>query len=122
MKSREILEALTTGSLLPVESLRFIDPEAVADERERPAFDLGWITAFDVVEKAWRLRQSQDTEHLSRIREIAFKRAFAATSSHDLAAMISDDFDLISRSHEMDLQIPFIDSLLHAYSSGKIPK
>jgi hypothetical protein len=56
------------------------------------------------------------------VREAAFKRTFDASGGHhDLAATVSDDFELICRRALLGVELPFITALEQAYDAQQIP-
>ena len=93
------------------------------DARDSDPFDATWMahyTALQPLEVTHPL-QPEERALISRIRERAFKAAFATSSSADLAGYISDDFDLLARALCLDYESPWLSALLHSYVQGTFP-
>ena len=118
--------ALEAEALLPAVFRRLdndLSIDHVLSERDAPGFEQPWLTAFAAVESVASLNQLSPAQRLvvDRIREVAYKQAFRATSHPDIAAYVSDDFDLIARAIIAGQDSPWIASLLSTYSHGRCP-
>lgn len=124
MHPHDILRDLESGALLSTEALSGADVDSLLEMRSRPEFESNWVAAYEFVDAAWNppSRSPIELGCIKRIREIAFKRVFALTGNDDLAAMVSDDFDIISRSIALSMDVTFINSLREDYYGAKIPK
>ena len=119
-----VIASLEAGTLLPDEVFKSIDLHAALDRRDSPAFEERWLSAFKEIESAWGRRAELHAydSSLYRVREFAFTRTFAATNGHhDVAASVSDDFDLICRKNLAEIDQPFIDELEAAYRAHRFP-
>ena len=118
--------ALEAEALLPA-VFRHLGDDASIDhalsQRDHPAFEQPWLTAFAAVESVASLNQLSPAQRLvvDRVREVAYKQAFRATSHPDIAAYVSDDFDLIARAIVAGQDSPWLASLLSAYAHGRFP-
>jgi len=119
-----VIASLETGELLPDEVFRSIDLDAVLDRRDSPAFEERWLHAYKEIESTWGRRTELHAHESSlyRLREFAFRRTFTATSGHhDVAASVSDDFDLICKKNLAEIDQPFVDELEAAYRANRFP-
>ena len=101
-----------------------IDPDAVVDARD-DSFDDDWIRAAESVEAAWQDSpdQSKHAPAIDRVREAAFKRTFNGSGgNHELAAIVSDDFEIICKRTLLGTDSPFIVGLETAYNAHQIPQ
>ena len=118
--------ALEAEAFLPAVLRHLGDDASIAQalsQREDPAFEQPWLAVFDAVESVASLDRLRPDQRLvvDRIREAAYKQVFRATSHPDLAAYVSDDFDLIARAIVAGHHSPWLASLLSAYSHGRFP-
>jgi hypothetical protein len=120
----DMLAGIKSGKLLPDSLFASLEADAALDRRDRPKFGERWMAAFEKMEAAWKKPHAtaDNVRLVTRLREAAFKRAFRASGDHhDLAATISDDFDLIARKKLLSLEDPFIDQLEQAYLAHRLP-
>jgi hypothetical protein len=121
-----LTSALEAEALLPAVFRHSGDDATIThalSERELPAFEQPWLAAFAAVESVAPLNSLSPAHRLvvDRIRELAYKSAFRATSHPDIAAYVSDDFDLIARAIVARQDSPWLASLLSAYLHGRFP-
>ncbi|WP_160148280.1 hypothetical protein [Rubripirellula obstinata] len=119
-----LLDRIRTGDLLSRESLSGLDPDAVLDARDaNEAFDTSWTDSHRKVNAAWDSASiaDDDLKLAEAIRRDSFIAASNATTQHEIASYISDDFDLIARSSLLGLRDTFIESLWLAYDSHSVP-
>jgi hypothetical protein len=93
------------------------------DARDEAAFERAWLEAFDTLEATAPLSQLpvRDRADVDRIRELAYKAAFRAIGSSDLAGYVSDDFDLLARAALTAYENPWLARVLRAYEGGHFP-
>jgi len=93
------------------------------DARDEAAFEKAWLETFATLETTVPLSQLpvRDRAAVDHIRELAYKAAFRATGSSDLAGYVSDDFDLIARAALTAFESPWLASVLRAYKGGHFP-
>jgi hypothetical protein len=118
-----VIERIANGSLLPDAMFESLDADTLLDERDE-RFDDDWVRAAKSLQFAWDRypHAGRATPAIDAVREAAFRRAFAASGGHhDLAATVSDDFDLICRRALLGLELPFITTLEQAYDANDIP-
>jgi hypothetical protein len=120
---QSVVERIANGSLLPDSMFESLDADTCLVERD-DTFDDDWVRAAESLQFAWdnypdfiRVAAAVDA-----VREAAFKRTFDASGgNHDLAATVSDDFDLISRRALLGMELPFVTALEQAYEAQQIP-
>ena len=118
-----VTERIASGSLLPDSMFESLDVDTLLDERD-DTFDDDWVRAAESLQFAWDHHPdaSRATPAVDAVREVAFKRTFDASGgNHDLAATVSDDFDLICRRALLGVELPFITALEQAYDAQRIP-
>lgn len=101
-----------------------LDADALLDKRDDSSDD-DWVRAAESLQKEWEHSPdvSRATPAIDAVREAAFKRAFEASGGHhDLAATVSDDFDLICRRALLGVELPFITALEQIYESHQFPR
>ncbi len=88
-------------------------------------FDKNWMLSFGEIESAWRqFRDSVRNEPaMVKLREAAYIRAFSASGGNpDLAATVSDDFEIICKRTLLGLDMPFVAWLEEVYEAQRIPE
>lgn len=118
-----VTERIASGSLLPDSMFKSLDADTLLSERD-DSFDDDWVCAAKSLQCAWDRYPgaARDTPTVDAVREVAFKRTFDASGGHhDLAATVSDDFDLICRRALLGVDLPFITTLEQAYDAQQIP-
>jgi hypothetical protein len=119
----DAIKRISNGSLLPDVAFNDLDTDALLDARDG-SFDDDWIRSAEIIQAAWQ--QFADnalyTSAIDAAREAAFKRAFNASHGHhDLAATVSDDFEIICKRSLLGIELPFIIGLQEAYDAQQIP-
>ena len=118
-----VAERIASGALLPDSMFESLDADTLLEERD-DSFDDDWVRSAESLQLAWD--RHPDASHaipaISAVREAAFKRTFDASGGHhDLAATVSDDFELICRRALLGVALPFITALEQAYDEQQIP-
>jgi hypothetical protein len=119
----KILERIANRSLLAGTMFDDLDPDDALDARGN-SFDDDWIRAAEAVQAAWEASPSSARANpaIDAVRESAFKRTFNASGgNHDLAATVSDDFEIICKRNLLGLESPFVTKLEEAYEKQQIP-
>ena len=117
------MKRISNRSLLPDTTFNDLDADALLDSRDDP-FDDDWIRSAEAVQAAWQDFPDRDryTPVIDEVREAAFKRTFnASNGNHDLAATVSDDFEIICKRSWLGIESPFITELQQAYDAQQIP-
>jgi hypothetical protein len=92
---------------------------SLIDRRYLSDFEDAWMKCYEdasLVKLSARIAQ-----HIDVLRETAFKAAYRATRDPDLAALVSDDFELIGIAAASELSFPWINGLWIAYLNGIFP-
>jgi len=119
-----ITERIANGSLLPDLMFESLDADTFLNKRDDSSDD-DWVRAAESLQYEWDLYPDAlvATPAIDAVREAAFKRAFEASDGHhDLAATVSDDFDLICRRALLGVELPFITTLEQAYEAHQFPR
>ncbi|MFO1485991.1 MAG: hypothetical protein U1F71_21700 [Verrucomicrobiaceae bacterium] len=118
-----VKDRIATGSLLPDSMFESLDADSLLDRRDDSSDD-DWVRAAESLQHEWDRYPdaSRATPAIDAVREAAFIRTFdAAGGHHDLAATVSDDFELICRRALIGVEIPFITALEQAYDAHQFP-
>jgi hypothetical protein len=119
-----ILTGIAAGSLLPSAYFAALDCDAALDARDQDAdFDGAWSRLSKEVDRRWdESIVPEDHRRLAEdIRRESFLTVSRATTQHDIASYVSDDFDLIVRSRLVNLNDPFLERLWTMYEHGQFP-
>lgn len=121
---QSVTERIANGSLLPDSMFESLEPDTLLDQRDSSCFDDDWVRSAEALRPAWdRFPDARAANSaIDAVRELAFKRAFNASGGNpDLAAAVSDDFELICRQALLRVESPFITALKQAYEASEIP-
>ena len=120
----EILTRIKEGSLLPPAVIAAYDHDTILDERDNDVdFEAQWMRCHNEIEERWRPGEVKP-ELIALIGDIcreSFLAVSRATGQHEIAAYISDDFDLIVRGAVLELKNDFLTNLWLAYNRNEIP-
>jgi len=119
----EAMNRIANRSLLPDAMFEALDSDAVLDARD-DSFDDDWIRSAEAIQAGWQefSDSARHTAAIDGVREAAFKRAFNAShGNHDLAATVSDDFEIICKRSLLEIESPFIIGLQESYDAQQIP-
>jgi hypothetical protein len=120
----EMLAAIDGGTLCGPETFNGVDCDAVLDALDgSTAYEVEWLKLKDAVDEAWeRAAPSPVIRNLAeRIRKHVFHAVSEASSQHDIASYVSDDFDLIVRARVTGVKSAFLERLWGAYQSQRLP-
>lgn len=120
----EVLARIKNGSLLPAVVIAALDHDNILDERDDDAdFEAQWMRCFNRIEDQWRSAEVKPelTALIEDVRRESFLSVSRATTQHEIASYVSDDFDLIVRGAVLGMNDNFLDSLWHAYNRNEIP-
>ena len=91
------------------------------DYRDSEEFENKWLEAANKIQ-SYTTNVELPIERIVKIREITFKRTFNLTQNPDLAAYVSDDFELIAENFLFDQKNDFINNMWDTYKMGELPK
>ena len=120
----EILARIKEGGLLPPATIAVLDHDAILDERDTDAaFEAEWTRCYNEIENKWATADvNQETTTLKDdIRRESFLSVSRATTQHEIASYVSDDFDIIVRGSILGLNDKFLNSLWDVYARNEIP-
>jgi hypothetical protein len=115
----ELLEKLRSMKL---GKLTDDDIDEILDSRDEDCFDMEWCRVYDAVEHL-KADAPLTEEQTAAQKEICKQAFFCAEKqrSSELSDYISDDFGLIYDSILTGFQDAWLDKLIAAYRSGRIP-
>ena len=120
----EILARIKDGTLLPPAVIAALDHDAILDKRDNDAeYEAEWLRCYKHAEEAWATANiKQETTALKDdIRRESFLSVSRATTQHEIASYVSDDFDIIVRGSILGMNDEFLNSLWDAYNGNEIP-
>lgn len=120
----DVLSRVESGALLGTAFFTKINLDQALDERDHDApFEKKWLDAWNSTEATWKtMRHAEGAESLaSRITKEVFLRASRATTQHEIAAYLSEDFELIVRDKILSINNPFVVQLWKSYEAGILP-
>jgi hypothetical protein len=120
----EILARIMDGTLLAPAVVAALDHDGILDERDSDAaFEAEWTRCYNAIENQWRSAEvnHETTTLKDDIRRESFLSVSRATTQHEIASYVSDDFDMIVRGSILGLNDRFLNSLWDAYDRNEIP-
>ena len=120
----DLLQVVKDGAVLTPEVFGQIDYDEILTERDGDkGFEGSWNRCYNAVEKKWGDSDVSDEieQMVEEIREQSYEISAMAMEQHELANVISDDFDLFARSIVMEFNDEFLESLWEAYENGEVP-
>jgi hypothetical protein len=120
----DMLARITSGSLLPPETVAAMDHNAILDARDGDAdFEAEWLRCYKTIEEQWNAAEidAAATALKEDVRRESFLTVSRATTQHEIASYVSDDFDLIARASLLGMNDPFVNRMWEAYDRGEIP-
>jgi len=119
MYLEQLNEQISKGILLGDKIFCEIDIDCVLDGRDDDYFDSAWIDAHNSFKEIQF--EINERKLIDIIREVSFKATYNHCRDSDLAAYVSDDFELISKALLTNFSNPFINALWECYKNHKIP-
>ena len=123
-KLEDILNTIKQRSILSDQCFVDKNLDLILDKRDGKPFDQDWIASYKRIEAIWSDYEASDEliDLIEEIRKESFLAASRATSQHEIASYISDDFDLISKYIALSAEDSFVGNLLSIYMEDRIPK
>jgi hypothetical protein len=124
MNTTELLELMTqkirSGQILSPAETNVPNYDDVIGERDSVEFERQWLSQFNALEQRSKDIDFNESEAINGLREAAYKAAFGVTESPDIAAFVSDDFELIGRAIALNVNDPWINGLWINYKNNNI--
>ncbi len=120
----EILERIKDGTLLPPDVIGSLDHDDILDRRDGdPEFETQWTRVYKEIEARWPTANVDDgvASLADDVRRESFLAVSRATSQHEIASYVSDDFDLITRGSILGVNDAFLKNLWETYHRNEIP-
>jgi hypothetical protein len=120
----EMTASILAGSLLPSSMFENLDCNPILDARDNDtSFEHEWIATHEELKSSWQTKTNpQDSAALDDLRREAFLAVFAATKSDDLAASVSEDFELIGLAALLHAENSLTERFWASYNAGRIPQ
>ncbi len=115
----ELKSLLTQSNMLNFADLDVETAEEMLDSRDSQEFETDWLRIFQILEQ--KRFSANELLEIEKIREIAYKKTFAATGISDLAAYAADDFELFAKSLLADFSDEWLNALFLIYLHGMFP-
>lgn len=119
-----MLARIMSGSLLPPETVAALDHNAILDARDGDAeYEAEWLRCYRTIEEQWNAAEidAAATALKEDVRRESFLTVSRATTQHEIASYVSDDFDIIARAALLGMNDPFVNRMWEAYDRGEIP-
>jgi hypothetical protein len=125
VKVKEQLSIILSEFILSLDALdeKFINE--LLDSRNSDPFDNNWVEANEALKEHSKNINANEKEELNKfleeIRKEAFIKTIKASQSSDLAAYVSDDFEMIGTALILEFSNSFIASMLNSYTFCIVP-
>ena len=92
------------------------------DARESEPFDGEWMRVYSAIQDA-EVEGELQTKNVivDELREWAFKRAHGVSGNSEIAAYVSDDFELLARALQAGWSDEWLGALWQTYRAGRFP-
>ena len=92
------------------------------DARDSQVFDEQWMRVYSAIQDI-EVEGERQTKNvmIDELREWAFKRAYDISSHAELAAAVSDDFEVLARALQADYSDQWLGALWLEYRAGRFP-
>ncbi len=115
----KLKDKIEKNVMFDADYLQSIDIDEVLDQRDDCSFDDEWVKTYEELQKVSFTEPVNDI--INAIRETVFKKIYKITESSDLAAYISDDFELICKASVSGYENVWIAKLTNVYVNKEIP-
>ena len=116
---KRLNEKILNNDFFDKKYLQEIDIDELLDLRDDNEFDDEWVRVFEKT-KEYSI-EIETVKQIDEIHENVFKKIYNFTESSDLAAYISDDFDLMCRAYIIELNDQWLAKVAHIYNEKRIP-
>ena len=118
-KLKALKGQIEAGRLLAANTFQNEALDVMLNMRDDVPFDSAWVKAYKLLERG---NVASDKRVLvDAISELAFLSTYDLTQHDDLAAYVSDDFELIASAMALDIEDPWINGLWQSYKKGSFP-
>lgn len=119
VKLNECLYNMLKKGLFTIELFVGKDMDELLDLRDAKVFDKRWMEVYKDIESL--KDEIKDRKLIDKIRKEAFFKANILSNSSELAAYVSDDFELISEALEIGYNDKWLNGLFNCYLSNIFP-
>ena len=120
----ELLDQILNGTLLPAAAIaRWTMTRSSMRATAMHSYESDWLRCHKEIERRWsEATVDPDTARLAEdIRRESFLTVSRATTQHEIASYVSDDFDLIVKAAILGFDDPFLSTMWDAYARNEIP-
>lgn len=120
----DILARIKDETLLSPAAIAALDHGNILDARDGDVeFEAQWTMCYNQIEEVWQTADvNQEAAALKDdIRRESFLSVSRATTQHEIASYVSDDFDIIVRGSILALNDEFLNGLWDSYNRNEIP-
>lgn len=114
-----LLEKINTDRMDFPELFAQFDPDDLLELRDEAVFDAEWMGVFRQLEKL--SYREADLQIINEIRKQSYLKAYQATNSGELAACVSDDFELVAKAYVSSVDNTWLNAVILCYADGRFP-
>lgn len=115
----ELKDRIMTTVFFDINYLLNVNIDDILDMRDDEIFDNQWIQNYELV---YNNKINDDIcQLIDIIREIVFRKIYDITQNLDLAACVSDDFELMCKAYVLNINNIWLANLAYSYVQKKIP-
>lgn len=114
----KLYNLITCDIILKKDMFKFDLGDAL-DKRYSEPFESKWLEVFGFLDKG--KYDHTDIKYIDKIRELSFLKAYRNSKSDDLAALISDDFEIIPKAFIIRCNNPWLNSVANSYLNNIFP-
>jgi len=115
----KLINNIKNNNIFDKTYLRNIDTTMFLDMRDEKEFDDEWVRVFEYFDNI--LIEEEYLLEINKVRECVYLKIYEYTSDGDIAACVSDDFELICKAYILGYNDDWLNQMANIYASKQVP-
>ena len=110
---------IVNNQVIKVDFFENCDIDDLLDMRDEDEFDSEWVRVYNDLNNIEI--EEHEQEKIDEISKLSFLMAYNLSDSSDMAACVSDDFEIICKAYFCEYDDIWLNALIMSYARGEFP-
>ena len=116
---KKLINNIKDNKIFDKAYLQDIDTSEFSDMRDEEEFDDEWMRVFEYFDNV--LLEEKYLPEINKVRECAYLKVYEYTNDCDMAAFVSDDFELMCKAYILGYNDKWLNQLVNIYTMKQVP-
>ena len=116
---KQLLSKIQEEKIISEKIFENLDADSFLELRDEEEFDKEWMRVYNFI--LGKKIEHEAKMEIDIIREEIYMKAYKFSNSSDIAACISDDFEMICNAYILDVNDDWLNAMIDSYANNTLP-